>query len=106
MAIPNRREKGPDRINPVDRRSRYDLLLAALAACEEMSAVAAIIAEADDVAIGTPKIQSASRMIARTATAAEHIICELIEVDEDRRWKQRKALASTAGRRNRKPGAK
>jgi hypothetical protein len=80
-----------------DRRSFSDLLLATLQACEEISAVTRIIGKADGASAGIRDLQSAARMIGRTARVAEELVCEMIEGLEARR-----ARAPTRTRRKRR----
>ena len=68
-----------------DRRSVSDLLFATLQACEEISAVARIIGEVEGGSAGIRDLQSAARMIERTARVAEELVCEMMEDQEARR---------------------
>ena len=82
-----------------ERSSRSDLLLATLQACEEIGAVARIISEADGFSAGTRDLQSAARMIRRTARSAEELLCELMEAQEARRARKLPRPKAKAGKR-------
>src|SRR5579871_4973031 len=68
------------------RRSRFDLLVDALSACEEIGAIARVLADAE---VSKLDFRAAGRIIFRTARATESLLCDLIENEDARHARPR-----------------